>query len=324
MSRIITKAAGYCDLNIKAESDNLKERVLEALELGYQTVAINTTVTDTGVDDTRKEKDSKGSSECSSMIPPPTTVTLSTAELQERNITQSPIILTRLTVVYADPSRPFLHKAKQAIEQYDLVAFTPLTEAALKQVSQTLMYVDIISFDITNKKKWPRKIVHAALERDIYFELQYGPCIGASSSDKKQVQFRKTVELGFELAECIRSHNVFVSSGASAVNTLRAPHDVANLARFFGLSLGASICAVSSMNHDVVYCASQRRLGSNKCNVRITFNCDDKTTDTTVDDRKENCEKINDDICSDNDHADKKCGDNYVGSSKKLKLKKES
>lgn len=41
-----SKAVGYCDLNIDASSKCLKQTVLEALRLGYQTIAINTSIHD--------------------------------------------------------------------------------------------------------------------------------------------------------------------------------------------------------------------------------------------------------------------------------------
>lgn len=50
---------GYCDLNISADSSNLKGLVLRALSLGYDTVAINTTINDATYQET-KTKGRKG------------------------------------------------------------------------------------------------------------------------------------------------------------------------------------------------------------------------------------------------------------------------
>lgn len=89
------------------------------------------------------------------------------------------------------------------------------------------------------------------------------------------------IQLGYKFADVIRSHNVFVSSGATSTVSLRAPHDVANLARFFGLTIGAAQSAVSSMCHDLVYCSRQRKLGANKCNVLIEMNMADSDLQLT-------------------------------------------
>lgn len=53
-------ARGFCDLNIPMTGLNvLKETVLKALSIGYQTVAINTTVADTTSEE-KKTKKKKG------------------------------------------------------------------------------------------------------------------------------------------------------------------------------------------------------------------------------------------------------------------------
>ena len=48
----------------------------------------------------------------------------------------TPTILNRLTITYSEPSTPFMHKAKSSFNKYDILAFTPTTESALKQVSK--------------------------------------------------------------------------------------------------------------------------------------------------------------------------------------------
>lgn len=49
-------AKGFCDLNIAAATNDLKQTVLKALSIGYQTIAINTEVTDTTTNDKKKKK----------------------------------------------------------------------------------------------------------------------------------------------------------------------------------------------------------------------------------------------------------------------------
>lgn len=95
----------------------------------------------------------------------------------------------------------------------------------------------------------------------LFPQIKYSPCIGSNQPALRQ----STFELGHTLANLIASHFVIVSSGSSSVSTLRAPHDVANLSRFFGLSLGAATSAISTMCHDTVHCAKRRRNSANKC-----------------------------------------------------------
>ena len=50
----------FCDLNIVATDSHLRETVLQALKLGYQTIAINTEVTDSWSSESKKKKRKKG------------------------------------------------------------------------------------------------------------------------------------------------------------------------------------------------------------------------------------------------------------------------
>ncbi|XP_018024184.1 ribonuclease P protein subunit drpp30 [Hyalella azteca] len=266
------KAVGYCDLNILSDSKDLKKTVLEALRLGFQTIAINTVVhTEPSYEESKsnKKKDS-GNKGDQCIIPAPTRVSLSPDDLKQYGIAEEPVLLSRLTLVYKDTTRPFLHKAKAAIEEYDVVAFTPLSEEAFKQVCQSLMYVDIICLDPDSQlcsSKLPRNLCRLAVERDMYFELQYGPCIGSRNISSWQ----STIRLGHLLSDYINSRNVIVTSATASPEPIRSPADVIAMARFFGLSLGAAHSSVSALCHDTVHCALQRRAGANKCNVLIDF-----------------------------------------------------
>ncbi|KAF2360481.1 RNase P subunit p30 [Trinorchestia longiramus] len=138
------------------------------------------------------------------------------------------------------------------------------------KVCQTLMYVDIISLEPDSQVcsvKLPRKICRLAVERDLYFELKYAPCVGSENINAWQ----NTIKISHLLSDYINSHNVFLTSGAASPDPIRSPADVIAMARFFGLSLGVAHSAVSALCHDVVHCAMQRRAGANKCNVVIHF-----------------------------------------------------
>ncbi|KAG7169147.1 ribonuclease P protein subunit p30-like [Homarus americanus] len=255
-------ARGFCDLNISASDEDLKNTVLKALSIGYQTVAINREVIDNSTSEKKKRK--KGDFP---MVPPPPKLELSEEDLRQHGITREPVILTRITVTYSDPGSAFLSKFREVIKQYDIIAFTPTTEGALKQtVCQTLVDVDIISLNPNEQgARFARKLLRLAVERDIYFELSYGPCILNSGSRQR------TITLSHILHQCSRSANIIVTSQARVPSHLRHPYDVMNLGRFFGLTEGAAKQAIVSLSHNVVYCAASRRKGAAKCVAQVTF-----------------------------------------------------
>ncbi|KAK8722944.1 hypothetical protein OTU49_011964 [Cherax quadricarinatus] len=254
-------ARGFCDLNISAMDTDLKKTVLKALSIGYQTIAINREVTDNSTPDKKRKKGNFP------MVPPPPKFKLSEEDLREHSITREPVILTRITVTYSDPGSAFLSKFREVIKQYDIIAFTPTTEGALKQtVSQTLVDVDIISLNIDEGgTRFARKLLCLAVERDIYFELSYGPCIRSSCSRQQ------TITLSHILHQCSRSANIIVTSRARTPRDLRHPYDVMNLGRFFGLTEAAARGAIASQAHNVVYCAAARRKGAAKCVAQVTL-----------------------------------------------------
>ncbi|XP_071533190.1 ribonuclease P protein subunit p30 [Panulirus ornatus] len=255
-------ARGFCDLNISATDTDLKRTVLKALSFGYQTVAINREVTDNT--STEKKKRKKGDFP---FVPSPPKLTLSEEDLRQHKITRKPVILTRITITYSDPGSAFLSKFRDVIKQYDIIAFTPTTEGALKQtVSQTNVDVDIISLDPEERgTRFARKLLRLAVERDIYFELRYGPCITNSSSRQH------TITLSHILHQSSRSANMILTSQARFPSQIRPPYDVMNLGRFFGLTEAAAKEAIVSLSHNVVYCATSRRKGATKCVAQVTF-----------------------------------------------------
>lgn len=87
------------------------------------------------------------------LIPLPHSVKFLDSELSENKIYKKPKILTRLTIKCSNNSSYFLHKAKEAVNNFDIVAFSPVTEDAFKQVINS--YKSLMStfycFDINIK-----------------------------------------------------------------------------------------------------------------------------------------------------------------------------
>lgn len=254
-------AKGFCDLNIAAATNDLKQTVLKALSIGYQTIAINTEVTDTTTNDKKKKK--KGNEV--PLVPAPQKLKLTPEDLKQHKITKEPVILTRITVTYSEPSSSFLSKYKDALKQYDIIAFTPTTEGALKQcVTQTLVDVDVISLSPAELKGRPAwKLIRLAVEKCIYFEICYAPCLANQSSRQG------TIVLSHVLHQSCRSANIILTSQARHPSQLRHPYDVMNLGRFFALSEGAAKESIGMLAHSAVYCALARKRGASKCAAQV-------------------------------------------------------
>ncbi|XP_050725438.1 ribonuclease P protein subunit p30-like [Eriocheir sinensis] len=260
-------ARGFCDLNISATDTDLRQTVLKALSVGYQTLALNRHVTDNstaaaGGGGGKKKKKGDFSS-----VPPPPKLALTPDELRRHGITRPPVILTRLTVTYANPDSPFLAKHKEVIRQYDLLALTPTSDKALKQtVTQSAVEVDIIALSLEERgTRFARKLLRMAKDRNMYFELSYGPCLSEGRSRQQ------TIALAHSLHQSLRSANIIVSSGAHLPSQVRQPYDVINLGRFFGLTEAGSKAALASTAHNLVYCAAMRRTGVAKCAAQVTL-----------------------------------------------------
>ncbi|XP_076056226.1 ribonuclease P protein subunit Rpp30 [Oratosquilla oratoria] len=269
------EAKGFCDLNISANDNDLKPVVLKALSLGYQTIAINREISEPESSSNEKKKKKKGDSGL--QVPSPPTLKLTEDELKKHKIKRPPVILTRLTVAYADKGSAFLHKLRDsgALTKYDIIAFRPRSEGAFRQVCQANMDVDIISFDIGDRDfRISRKMLNLAIERDLYFEICYAPCIARSSSRQD------TIVLAHDIYQSARGRNIFISSGTKVTTHLRQPYDVANLGRLFGLSEGAAKEAVLTTCHDLVYAAWCRRVGLNKCSA-VVVNLENSRGQTT-------------------------------------------
>uniref|UniRef100_A0A2P2I6M0 Ribonuclease P protein subunit drpp30-like n=1 Tax=Hirondellea gigas TaxID=1518452 RepID=A0A2P2I6M0_9CRUS len=270
MVLMVYKASGYCDLNINSKARNLKDLVLRAATSGYQTIAINTTVFENDEHDNivmkkGKKKQKQSNSDTVPAIPELTRLSFTSTDLLKHKLNKPPILLSRITLVYGNTDSPLLKQvAVDAVQKYDLVAVTPTSQAAFKQVCQTLPFVDIISMDPCGSNlNLSKNLLWDAVQRNIYFEIKYNVCIG--SGNPKQLQ--GTFQLGNELSRIIDCGNMIVCSGANSVETLRAPRDVANLMHSVFPSSTSSIRAIAVTCHDAIKFARERKPCFKKCAV---------------------------------------------------------
>ncbi|CAC5414100.1 RPP1 [Mytilus coruscus] len=141
------------------------------------------------------------------------------------------------------------------IQAFDLVAVQPLTEKIF-HVAVSSLKIDIITVDVTQKLPYPikRPLINVALERGIYFEIQYSPAIRDSTSRKYMIANAQT------LIRVCKGKNVIISSGCQKAMDLRGPHDVANLGLLFGMSQEQAKAAISTNCQSLLLHSESRKI----------------------------------------------------------------
>eukprot|EP00088_Acartia_fossae_P026678 TRINITY_DN274_c0_g1_i2.p2 TRINITY_DN274_c0_g1~~TRINITY_DN274_c0_g1_i2.p2 ORF type:complete len:314 (+),score=62.84 TRINITY_DN274_c0_g1_i2:1392-2333(+) len=223
------KDLGYADLNIPSKPEStVKARVVRALELGYQTVAINTVIHQESLFLKKKTSDKDNAL---SDFPEPTTVTLSETDYPElANKGLKPTILTRLTLVIKDNDFLIHYNKSNTAKKYDLLGLIPRSSNALQNALKSFRF-DILSYDPELEHfHWNRKLYREALEKHVSFELNYAPMI----TDREHR--RKIIALAYNYNFVGKCKGIILSSSAKRPIDLRSPTDVANL------------CCILSMN----------------------------------------------------------------------------
>ncbi|RMZ79415.1 hypothetical protein DV738_g3291, partial [Chaetothyriales sp. CBS 135597] len=200
----------FHDLNLQytpgTPPSSISHTLAFAAELGYLTVALNTSIT--------------------GKVPsqPPTVPTSSLT------VPPGMTVLTRLTLTVSDTSQN--HRLSALQSTYDLLALRPTNEKALQLCCSTLQ-CDLISIDFSQRLPFVLKFktVSSALQRGVRFEINYSPGISGGSDARRNLIAGATA-----LIRASRSRGIILSSEASNALGLRGPHDVINLACVWGLS----------------------------------------------------------------------------------------
>ncbi len=145
-----------------------------------------------------------------------------------------------------------LRGLKPTLDTYDVIAAVPTTEKAF-QYACTTMDVDVISFSreaMQSRLKFQLKhaLMDKAMSRGVMFEIPYSAMFTENAS--KRQHFVSNATALVQGAGCGRGV-VLSSQGATAFH-LRGPHDVANMATFFGMGEQESLDALSSRVEGVV------------------------------------------------------------------------
>lgn len=271
------RGRGYCDLNIPCvpaaspKSDSrTKDLVDRALALGYSTLALNVHVNqkDLVTKNNKQQQQSKkadGKPVLFDFPEPPSLSFLNSSE-KAGNGSKAPLVLTRLTLTFHNNDFLTIYNNSKSAKSFDILALRPTSTAALQNLLKAGFRADIISFDPEESTgqderdkydgvRWTRKLYMECVEKHMFFEILYGPCI------RDQEARLRSIRQAHVYHAVGRSKNIILSSSASDLLDFRGPHDVANLGRIFGLNEEQGLGAVSSTAIQAVKAASGRKLG---------------------------------------------------------------
>ncbi|XP_014679285.1 PREDICTED: ribonuclease P protein subunit p30-like isoform X2 [Priapulus caudatus] len=259
--------AAFSDLNIlHMENVSTKEKLLMAIKLGYEVVAINNYVENVLV------KDDKGKSK------------KEPSKVKGASLKQ----LSRFTTVLSDPGQ-WRRMQEDDIQAYDLLAVQPTTEK-LFHMACTAIEIDIITFNIGDKLTYYLKPapVSKAIERGVHFEIVYSEGFHSSSR-------RTFIANALRIMHVTHGKNVIISSGAREAMDVRGPYDVANLGLLIGLQEPQSKDAISTNSRACVLHANTRHSVKSVISVRSSSELKAEDQWTVEACRKEASEESGDD-----------------------------
>lgn len=163
-------------------------------------------------------------------------------------------ILRRCNLILSDPAQN--HRLQILSDNYDLLAIRPTNEKTLQQACLSLD-CDLISLDLTQRFEthYKIKMLTAAVERGLKFEICYGPTVSTSDSNVR----RTVISNATQLIRATRSRGLIISSEAHKATSVRGPADVINLAAVWGLGPEKGKEAVDKLARNLVVSAQLKR-----------------------------------------------------------------
>eukprot|EP00730_Choanoeca_flexa_P017774 TRINITY_DN8594_c0_g1_i3.p1 TRINITY_DN8594_c0_g1~~TRINITY_DN8594_c0_g1_i3.p1 ORF type:complete len:338 (+),score=73.98 TRINITY_DN8594_c0_g1_i3:71-1084(+) len=165
-------------------------------------------------------------------------------------------VFHRLTLTLTEIADSYsLSSSFTGLNEYDILAAKPVTDKMFGQAVDKLE-CDIITFDFGRRQPFRIKPaqIRQAVARGIMFELCYGDLIAGDSMAR-----RNCISNAQAIVRVTKGKHVILSSGLEDGRCLRSPHDVANLARLFGLSADQAWAALTTTPRHVVEHARMRR-----------------------------------------------------------------
>ncbi|KAJ8751298.1 hypothetical protein K2173_016480 [Erythroxylum novogranatense] len=251
---------GFFDLNVPYETSEASKTarikiVTKAMELGYSGIAYNRTMKGVMSDQDRCSIPLLSFSSLLSVAP-----SLASSVNFHRDLHGVPRVspfrqYTRLTVCVDSPAQSHvLNSGNPVLKSYDLVAVRPLNQNAFDHACEKAE-VHIISIDFAEKLPFRLKphMIKTALERGVYFEIMYSDLIVDVQVRRQMIPNAKL------LVDWTRGKSLILSSGASSVNELRGPYDVANLTSLLGLPMDRAKAAISQNCRNLVTNALKKK-----------------------------------------------------------------
>lgn len=242
-----TKNWGYCDLSISKEYEFNKLQSIE--KLGFHTIAVNSHIEE--VSDEPKKKKKKGEPRTNpDFFPSPIEIPKDISDNTKLNILQ------RITIEFSDSSIAHRMTQSENLKKYDIIAVVPKTLQAFQYACGT-MDIDIISFEPLTRSsfKVTRKLYRQAVDRGLFFELMYAPCI------KDPTAMKNIISTSHNYHAVGKSKNIIITSSTENPMYLRDVHDVVNLGFLFGLNNNQSLEVIRNNPRKIILKAEGRRSG---------------------------------------------------------------
>lgn len=224
------------DLNIpwSGDSQSLQKMLAFLAELNVNTVALNHIIT--------------GALPAKVISPIPSPLPF--------NVPKDMTVLNRCTLTISDPS--LNHRLPDLARHYDIVAVRPTTEKAFLAACLTITDASIISLDLTQRYPFhfrPKPLM-TAVKRGLRFELCYSQALQGGSTERRNVIMNVQ-----SIVRATVGRGLVVSSEARSVLGVRAPADVGNLLKVWGLGQERAIEAQTVHPRAVVVNEAIRRSG---------------------------------------------------------------
>jgi len=220
------------DLNLAIQSTKFQRQEFAdlALELGYKGIAWNYV-----------HKDPKQAIE-----PPDKTIPLAEkSELKQ---------MRRITLIVQEIRELEEFMQNKHVQQFDIVAVRPGSEAVLLNLRQYSKLVDIISLDCSPARTTMGWSYEKLLPQGIFFELTFGHALRTPAFASIMVS------QGLQVARRTGNRNVILCSGACAPLELRAPQDAASLGILFGVDYSTALHFVGTNTNAVMLRAQGRKM----------------------------------------------------------------
>ncbi|XP_034945330.1 ribonuclease P protein subunit p30 [Chelonus insularis] len=242
---------GFYDLCVDVTNNKDVDGLIKKLYLdGYRIIAINQTIDEKVLDYKKKTKVNNESKHLLNKL-----VDTYNDIKRRNNVNEQLILLNRLTFIYSDPAKIYaLNQLENFVQTFDLIAVIPVGNDAL-QYACTNSIADVITINsFCTSVKLNRKLYSQAVEKGIFFEIQYADLISPTKRKNMMPLVHSFYIYG-------KSKNVIISSGASHKIFVRNPYDIINLGCILGLNEIQAKACISTHCQNLLTRSEGRKYG---------------------------------------------------------------